>query len=168
MTGGRLAYRAGQFVRAFALRWRPQERAELEGLLSSGELAIFYGMRASAQRHGLAVYRNLQRQGVEDRDLLAASLLHDVGKGRLSLAYRVAVVVLEAVWPELLEGLAAPSGRWWGKGFYEQIHHEELGAELARQAGSSPLLVDLIRHHHQAGGQGPPGLAALRTADEGA
>lgn len=168
MRPGRLAYRARQFARAFTVKVHPQEWIEVERLLSPGELALFYGMTGSALRHGLAVYRHLRRMGTQDRDLLAAALLHDVGKGRLTVAHRVAAVVLEAIRPGQLKRVASPQGPGWRRGLYDHLHHQELGAELAQRAGSSAVVVDLIRHHHQDGRQGPPGLAALQMADEGA
>lgn len=163
----RAAYRVKQFASAFAIRMLPRERAVVEGLLSPGELALFYSMGHPALRHSLRVFRRLRRQGLHDRQLLAASLLHDVGKGRISMAHRVAAVLLEASWPGLLDRMALPQGPRWRRGFYEHQHHPELGAELARGAGSDPRVVDLIRYHHADGQREPPGLAALRMADEG-
>lgn len=161
-----MAYRVKQFAWAFAIRMRPQERAEVEGLLSPGERALFYRMGRPARRHGLQVFRHLRRQGYQDRQLLAAALLHDVGKGRVTLAHRVAAVLLEALWPGLLARVASPQGGW-RQGFYRHRYHAELGAEMAHRAGSHPRIVALIRHHHQDGQPGPPGLADLRLADEG-
>lgn len=167
MRPGRVAYRVKQFACAFATKMRPLERAEVENLLNRGELALFDGMSKPAVRHSLRVFRKLRRLYGDDSHLLTAALLHDVGKGRVSIAHRVAVVLLEAAWPAMLDRIGSSDGLGWTRGFYEHQHHSELGAEMARRAGSQPRVVDLIRYHHAGVQQGPPGLAVLRMADEG-
>jgi hypothetical protein len=102
-------------------------------------------------------------------------LLHDVGKtakqpGRLRLWHRVAVVLLRALQPGLLERLgelpsesfAPPDAigshgqrhgrfQWncesWRVPFFVQKHHAAISAELAREAGCSAESVELILHH---------------------
>lgn len=166
MSPGRVAYRVRQFATAFIVQWRAQEKAEVVGILSPGELALFYGMRRAALRHSLQVYRHLRRRGIQDRDLLAAALLHDVGKGQVTLAHRVAAVLLKATLPGWLDRLAGPAGPRWKRAFYFHRHHAKLGAELVERAGSQPRVVALVENHHRPGLEDPPGLAALREADE--
>jgi hypothetical protein len=48
----------------------------------------------------------------------------------------------------------------WRAAMYRCLHHEELGAQLARAAGCSQRTVALIRGHTD------PALAALHAADE--
>jgi len=102
--------------------------------------------------------------------LLAAALLHDVGKtppqgGRLRLWHRVAVVLMRAFWPGLLERIARNQPGSWRQPFYVQGHHAEIGAELARQAGCSSITVALIRRHEGLQRQADELLAALQAAD---
>ncbi len=162
-----MAYRVKQFACAFATRLRPQERTEVENLLNPDELALFYGMSRPALHHSLRVFRKLRMECPDDAQLLAAALLHDVGKGRMSIAHRVAVVLLEASRPDVLEAIASREGPGWRRGFYEHQHHPDLGAEMVRRAGSGQRVVELIRHHHTADLDGLLGLASLRMADEG-
>ena len=161
-----MAYRVKQFASAFTVHMRPEEWTEVKALLRPEELGLFCDMSRSALRHGLQVHRHLIRQGAVDRDLLVAALLHDVGKRRVTLAHRVTAVLLEAAMPRLLDRLALPQGPRWRQGFHEHRHHAEIGAELARGAGCHSRVVYLIQHHHEDGRQDPPGLAALRAADE--
>lgn len=162
-----MAYRVKQFACALITRMRPQERAEIEGLLTPEETALFFGMTRPAIRHGLRVFRHLRWSGSNDRELLAAALLHDIGKGQVGLAHRVAVVLLEAACPALLLRIGSKNDPRWRRGFHRHCLHPELGAELARQAGSQSRVVELIRYHHASVQNGPPGLAVLRMADEG-
>lgn len=166
MRSGRVAYRVKQFASAFTVRMRPQEREEVTNLLLPEELALFYGMRRPALRHALQVYRLLRLQGTPDRDLLAAALLHDVGKGRVTVAHRVAAVLLETSAPALLDRIASPMGPRWRQGFFFHRHHAELGAELVERAGSNPTVVALVRDHHREGRASVPGLTELQKADE--
>ncbi len=142
------------------------------------------------RRHGLNVLRTLQERGHTDPDLLAAALLHDAGKtgrgekgGVLRLWHRVAVVLMRALWPSLLERLGGPmppgshgshSCGHWQQPFFVQKHHAAIGAELAHQAGCSSGTVALIRRHEDPPGQAEdssdllsadPLLAALQAAD---
>lgn len=123
------------------------------------------------QQHACNVCRTLERQGHAERDLLAAALLHDAGKsikreGRLRLWHRVAVVLIRVFWPGLLERLAQDKAGSWRRPFYVQVNHAAIGAEAARQAGCSDMVVDLIRRHEDAPDRIlDPLLAALQTAD---
>ena len=42
---------------------------------------LFDSMHVADQRHGLDVVASLRADGVQDRDVLLAGLLHDAGKG---------------------------------------------------------------------------------------
>jgi len=123
------------------------------------------------QQHALNVCRALEQQGHAERDLLAAALLHDVGKSatqgaELRLWHRVAVVLIQLVSPDLLGRLAKDEQGSWRRPFYVQLHHAAIGAEAARLAGCSTTTVSLISRHEDALDQTPdPMLAALQAAD---
>jgi len=164
--GRRAAYRVRQFWRTL---WAPLDREipqEALQWLAPEELALFQRMPPAGRRHGAAVARTLLQWGYRDRPLLAAALLHDVGKelgGRVGLVHRVAIVLVSAFRPEALPWLA---DRRWGGGFRVHLAHAEVGAHLAEGAGSDPLTVALIRHHHEPPGeQADPWRVALWRAD---
>jgi putative nucleotidyltransferase with HDIG domain len=123
------------------------------------------------QQHALKVVDTLTREGHTERDLLAAALLHDVGKSvtpgpRLRLWHRVAVVLIHVSWPSLLERLAKDEPGSWRRPFHVQLRHAAIGAEAARRAGCSETAVDLICRHEKAPNQAlDPLLAALQAAD---
>lgn len=165
------AYRVRQFLGALRAElglWRPPD---LSAHLSEGELSLFQRMSRADQRHAVAVWQALRAAGERDPWLLRAALLHDVGKAEsgLGLWHRVAFVLLSALWPGLLARLAKGGGGW-REGFRVLQHHAERGAQLACDAGASPLVVALIRNHHATGkGESDPEvawrMAALRRAD---
>jgi hypothetical protein len=166
-------YRVQQFARAAGAWVRPARVDEdrIERYLDPAAARLFRAMPGYDRRHALAVLDTLQQAGYHESDLLAAALLHDVGKtlhleGRLYLWHRVAAVLMRALWPGLLERLGRERRGGWRRPFFVQQHHAELGAELALQAGCSARTAALIRLH-----EGPAGpaedrlLAALRDAD---
>lgn len=166
-------YRVRQFLRATRAQIRPApiDPELLERYLEPEAVALFQSMPVYDRQHALAVLVALRAAGYDERDLLAAALLHDVGKSRSGLTgirlwHRVVTVLLGALWPTLLGRLGQDSPAGWRRPFYVQQNHASLGAELARQVGCSPVTVDLIRHHENgAGRQDDPLLAALQAAD---
>ncbi len=147
-------------------------------------------MAASEQQHGLAVLRALRAAGNDEPALAQAALLHDVGKvspsvgrGKVSpsvgqvdestvrLWHRVAQVLLEAVHPEWAHWLAKDVPGSWRYPFFVLLHHAELGAERATEAGTCQLAVALIYWHHTApeesdlDAEGQILLATLQLAD---
>jgi HD superfamily phosphodiesterase len=126
-------------------------------------------MSDADQHHSLRVCQGLLKQGCIDRDLLAAALLHDVGKaqGRVPFWTRPAIVLGKLCAPLLLrrltvypyEGKKIPA---WQRSLSNAWWHAEIGADLASKAGLSEESVLYIRTHHQ-----PDGPAAeLHVIDE--
>jgi hypothetical protein len=140
--------RVRQFLAAVRARVSDDEMAILEQHLAPSQRDLFQKMSPIDQRHCLAVFNNLLRQGHSDPDLLRAALLHDVGKKGIRLWHRVAGVLLDTFWPVLLEKLAVNHPQNWLYGFYIYRHHADLSAELAERSGCSPSVVELIRGHH--------------------
>ena len=107
-------------------------------------------MPAADQVHSLNVLNRLVSDGVKDKDLLKAALLHDAGK---SLAHptvfvRIARVLLELLCPAGWRRLSSHCyEHHWRYPFYVMAHHAELGAELARESGAGPRVVEIIRNH---------------------
>lgn len=148
-------YRIRQFVQATAAWRQPVEADEVERYLPSAAVALFRAMPAYDRRHALKVLHTLQAQGHTDPDLMAAALLHDVGKTvghrhPLRLGHRVMVVLLRAWAPGVLERISRDGAEGWREPFYVQRHHAALGAELARRAGCTPRTVSLIESHEAA------------------
>ena len=143
------AYRVRQFVQAVGAWVRPPEvdEALLARCLPPEAAKLFRAMPRYDRRHSLGVARSLQEMGHDEPDLLAAALLHDVGKtalpdARLRLGHRVAIVLMRALWPNLLERLGQERSAGWRRPFYVQLCHAEIGADLARQAGCSPRTAE--------------------------
>jgi hypothetical protein len=167
-------YRVGQFLRALAARV-PQEQVEqATRVLPPEARKIFRRQAVQDQRHALEVYRTLCQAGQDNSHLLAAALLHDVGKaaGRLPAWQRAAIVVMGHFTPRLLARLSKGEPRGWRRSFVVRARHPEVGACWATEAGCSPLTVALIRRHHDeltccpaAVAEENQLLAALQAAD---
>jgi hypothetical protein len=130
---------------------------------------LYSAMPVYDRRHAASVARALWARGHHEPELLAAALLHDVGKtaggvGRLRLWHRVAVVLLQAWWPGLLARLGR-DGRF--RAWQAQLDHPAIGARLAAQAGCPARTVELIRcHEDHAAAADDPLLAALQAVDD--
>ena len=169
----RATYRVRQFLRATAAWVRPAAVNEdlLRQALPPQAVTLFLAMPGYDRKHALAVLEALRKAGHDEPDLLAAALLHDVGKSgsgvaRIRIWHRVATVLLHAFWPGALERIGQDRPGNWRRPFFVQQHHATLGAELAKTAGCSPGAVELIRRHEDTGHGGDDGLlAALQAAD---
>lgn len=163
----RIAYRVKQFCQTLAAPLRPADVAYAAARLSPALLRLFQGMTPAEQQHSIALSRALEAQGHTDPDLLAAALLHDVGKTRHPphLWERVVVVLGEHFTPRQAAAWGAGAPHGLRRGFVIRQQHAAWGAELARQAGASPRTVALIRQHH-SDPAGDPELIALQKADE--
>jgi len=180
-------YRVQQFVQAVGSLFQAEEADDgpVAGHLPPEAVTLFRAMPRYDRRHARRVLRTLQAKGWAEPDLLAAALLHDIGKsgqlpgehpqdlrrgqraGRVRLWHRVAAVLMRAVRPSLLERIGKDSRTGsWRYPFYVQLHHAAIGASLAEQAGCSLRTVDLIRRHEDpAAADSDPLLVVLQGTD---
>jgi hypothetical protein len=120
--------------------------------LLATEVELWVRMSRPDRRHAVGVAREVERAlGHEaTRPVLAAALLHDVGKieSRLRTYGRVVATVSLAV-----AGRDAARGWRRGRGFIRRVGlyglHDELGGDLLAMAGSHPLTVAWAREHHR-------------------
>jgi hypothetical protein len=113
------------------------------------------------QLEGLAVADALEAWGWrDDRDLLVAGALHDVGKSLAPAGarYRVLMSLLAAVLPTLVPPLAARS-----RAIGTLANHAAVGGHLAAEAGLGFGIVSLIAGHHQPATDAR--MLALQRAD---
>ena len=136
--------KARQTLAHLRARVTPDERAALASWVSPAELALFDAMHVADRRHGLDVVETLRTEGVEDREVLVAGLLHDAGKGpAIGLPPRIVWSLGEAFGSRVvtvgrrIPGFGAPLDRL--------RDHAELSARMAEAAGCSPRTVQLIR-----------------------
>ena len=137
----------------------------MRGTLPDAAATLFATMPVADRRHALDVAERLVAAGHDDRDLLAAALLHDAAKGqRMRLVHRVSGVLLEAFAPRLLHRLAEPDPSSWRHPFHLYLHHAPMSAALAERAGCSPRAAGFIR-----GSASPDDerlLRAMKAADD--
>jgi hypothetical protein len=126
--------------------------------LSQGQIALFRSLPVAEQRHALAVLTRLEESGTIELPLAQAALFHDAGKAIRSkqggpvsppvrIWHRVALVLLDAVSPELIERVVRDRADGWRYPLYVLAFHAELGADLAQRAGLESAAVDLVRWH---------------------
>lgn len=158
-------HRVAQVVGHLTARVAPDEAALARRILPGSAWPLFEQMPVADRRHGLDVAQRLLAGGFDDADLLAAALLHDAAKGRrLRLWHRVTGVVLAAAAPGLLRRMAAADPGSRGYPWYLFLHHAEISARLALDAGVSARGAAFI---HGEPAAADAGLAsALRRADD--
>lgn len=124
-----------------------------EAQLLEGELALWRRQRPADRRHTVAVARRVEAAlGAEaTRPVLAAALLHDIGKldagfgvyGRTVATLSGAAVGHD---PEIIRAWTKTTGLTRRVGLY--LQHARLGSEMLALAGSDPLTVAWAAEHH--------------------
>lgn len=118
--------------------------------LSSGEIALWVRMPVADRKHAAGVAREVDRRlGGADRAVLAAALLHDVGKVDSGLGTFGRILATFA-------GLVADRARhedWAGSGGItgrvgRYLRHDVIGARMLAEAGAAPETVTWAREHH--------------------
>lgn len=147
-----IVYRVRQFLAALWPQVTGDERVAVAESLPEAATTLFRRMARRDQRHSLDVLYQVQQAAPGQPDLAAAALLHDVAKTalpgrRLRLYHRVLIVLMQAVHPGWVQQIAHDDPTSWHYPFYLHLHHPELGARLAEEAGCSPLTAQLIRRH---------------------
>ncbi len=156
----------------------PEDHEVVRACLDETGRSLFYSMDTAIQKHCVKVASTVSDMipampGIDRSSLIQAALLHDIGKskGSFTLMDRVWFVLIRKFLPGLAAELAGP-GR--GKrlpglrnAFHTHMHHEEIGASIARRAGLSEEIVFLLRHHHnKEAARFSKELAVLLRADE--
>ena len=126
------------------------------------------------QQHGIDVFRRVRAASASDHDLLAAALLHDCGKGHVTLWQRVTHVILDAAAPGLRARLASERGANWRQALWRLEHHPELGAAMVAataaaggQTDGGQRDADVVRLIREQEAPSPDTrLAILQAADE--
>ncbi len=147
---------------------RPADVAWAESHLLDAERALWRSMPGADRRHSVGVARRVQAALGSDatRPVLAAALLHDVGKtvSGLGTYGRVIATLSGAVGGhDQAETWSAARGFTRRVGLY--LRHAELGGDQLALAGSDPLTMAWAREHHLPARPGslPPAVAAALT-----
>ena len=189
MIFGNILYRTKQFWQAYKSSPLPEDLEMAQAALTPVQMELFRTMQPSEQAHSLRVYIDLLSVTDKDHlpqqgDLLAAALLHEVGKSQrpLRIHERVIIVLGRAIFPNAVkhwgqeetnidgdnsDGLGIT---WYKVPFVVAELHPRWGASLAGEAGVSPLTASLIRNHQNFSVQNPVTLEEqllirLQTAD---
>ena len=146
-----------------------------QGFLLAGERELWMQMSGPDRRHAAGVARkvaSLLNDGgpAPDRTVMAAALLHDVGKLRCGLGTFSRVAVTLAAMSLGRERLAEipPEHRRWRARVGEYLTHDRIGEEMLSRAGSAALTSTWAGEHHrnrQSWVTPPRIAAALNEAD---
>ena len=154
MIAESILYRARQFWNALVSAPSLEDLEMISQLLDSAQMGLFRQMHRSEQAHSIQVMQAVkvasERLSVEQRkNLLQAALLHDVGKNRypLRLWERVLIVLAKAFTPDRVQEWGEGEPRGWRRAFVIARQHPVWGAQMAAEAGASPLTVSLIQRH---------------------
>lgn len=150
----------------------PREAAWADEQLLPAERELWARMPGPDRRHAAAVARRVERSlGHEaSRPVLAAALLHDVGKvesGLRTYGRVIATVSAKVAGPEMADTWRKQRGFARRVGLY--LLHARVGGDMLELAGSDPLTVAWTREHHRPAEEWtvPRHLAdALKAADD--
>ena len=149
---------AVHLVRRFFGAIRPgapssEDEAWARDQLNEGERDLWERMNNPDRRHAIGVARAVQSQLADQavRPVLAAALLHDVGKvvSNYRTPARVLATVVWAVVPDDRAGRWADRG-WPRRRMGEYHNHPELGEQLLVAAGADPITASWAGDHHKA------------------
>ena len=143
-------YRLGQFWRLLTARGlSAAAQTAVTAVLTPAQQQLFARFTAGDQWHSYQVWQTLRAAGHAQPDLQAAALLHDVGKTRapLTIWERSLIVLAQKLLPGKMAEWGQGEARGWRRPFVVKAQHPAWGADMAAQAGSSPLAVALIRRH---------------------
>ncbi len=123
----------------------------MQDQLLPGEAALWARMSGPDRRHAAVVARRVERALGNDasRPVLAAALLHDVGKvesGLRTYGRVIATMSAKVAGPDMAHAWRRQRGFARRVGLY--LLHADLGADLLALAGSDPLTVAWTREHH--------------------
>jgi hypothetical protein len=142
-------------------RPNPEVQLWIGTRLESDAARLFWKQDVQDQAHAAAVATLVAQRHPDRSDLIAAALLHDVGKAvsRLGPVRRSIATVLG--------GLGLPMTRR----LVAYRNHGPIGAGMLEEAKAPPIAIAFARHHGTV--QAPDGVAAadwavLREADHGA
>lgn len=136
----------------------PEAQEEVAALLAEKERNLFFAQSPPDQEHA---HQTMRRAAIDtdDRTVLRAALLHDVGKAgnRLGAMGRAVATLLDAV------GLPL----WAEARAYRR--HGAIGARRLRDLGAEPLAVDFAARHPDPdpGPHDPTSWRLLLDADHG-
>ncbi|MGI8794382.1 MAG: hypothetical protein ACR2H3_14615 [Acidimicrobiales bacterium] len=161
---------AGHLVRRFVGMLDPRGPAPVDDTwaqshLVDGERALWNRMSGPDRRHAIGVARRTVAMigSPTPRPVIAAALLHDVGKVEAGLG-----AVGRAV--ATLAGMVSPARAADGDGrIARYLTHDRRGAGSLEAAGADPLTVAWAAEHHRppAGWTVPTDVAnALKAADD--
>jgi hypothetical protein len=144
----------------------------VEARLLPGEQALWRRMSGPDRRHAVDVAERVERAlGHEaSRPVLAAALLHDVGKvesGLRTYGRVVATLSAKVAGADMAPAWRRQRGYARKVGLY--LQHDQIGADLLELAGSDPLTVAWTREHHRPESEwtiDPHLAAALKAADD--
>jgi len=152
----------------------PDASAWAQSHLTREEVALWTDMSMADRRHSIVVARRVELSlGIEaSQAIIAAALLHDVGKSESGLGTygRVIATISGAV-----AGHDANVIRAWTRttGFTRKVglylQHARLGGDLLAMAGSDPLTEAWAREHHLPSSEWSVPLPigeALKAADD--
>ena len=162
-------WRGGSSARSDPAGPRPPTRWA-ESQLLPGEITLWRTMSKPDRRHAVGVARRVEvALGHEaTRPVLAAALLHDVGKTVSGLRTYGRVMATLAGMAAGRRGAGVDEGGFTRRvGLY--LLHPELGGDLLAMAGSDPLTEAWAREHHLPADQwtlDPKVADALKAADD--
>lgn len=116
------------------------ERAAVTDWLDEATTPIFFAQHHADQRHGYHAALTVVAAGSTGPDVIAAALLHDVGKRHARLG----------LWGRSLASILIVLGLPLGRRMTAYRDHGLIGARELGAVGAPSLAIDFAMHHHRS------------------
>jgi len=164
-----------QFFQSIFLRVSKEDIKAFDQYLNIGEHALFMQLPEYEKVHAILTAKKMQKlvhsiPDVNERKMVRAALLHDVGRisGKVNLFDKVWLKLAKYFLPPVYHRLAARGQRPGSKfkKFYVHKHHGEVAGEFLKRAGTDKDIIELIvKHTDKTRPSDPKELSLLRQAD---
>lgn len=166
-------YRVKQFALSVTSKMTKDDEDFLKQYLNNEEIILFNKLSVDERKHSVRVARSVKDElalnmctsketGLQEDDIIKASLLHDIGKitVRSNPIEKSIIVILDKITSGKLKNM---TDNRKVKSYY---NHGIIGYEMLKKYGYNEEFLELVRDHHIINSHGNKVLEILKYNDD--